>query len=123
MQFSDRMTGVFLALLGAVAPYRGSLQPTVPGQDMGPGVFPMVIGAGLVVGSLPGLSAAMATALLAPVADGPALREMIAFICGRSDLSREQAYAFCSLAVDFRVTQSVNGDKGMHGMLRKGVLF
>lgn len=52
-----------------------------------------------------------------------ALREMIAFICGRTNLSREQAYAFCSLAVDFRVTQSVNGEKGVHGMLRKGLLF
>ena len=52
-----------------------------------------------------------------------ALREMIAFICTRSNLSREQAYQFCSLAVDFRVTQSVNGEKGIHGMLRKGLLF
>ncbi len=52
-----------------------------------------------------------------------ALREMIAFICSRSNLSREQAYQFCSLAVDFRVTQSVNGEKGIHGMLRKGLLF
>ena len=52
-----------------------------------------------------------------------ALREMIAFICGRSNMSREQAYASCSLAVDFRVTQTVNGEKGVHGMLRKGLLF
>ena len=52
-----------------------------------------------------------------------ALREMIGFICERSNLSREQAYAFCSLAVDFHVTQSVNGEKGVHGMLRKGLLF
>ena len=52
-----------------------------------------------------------------------ALREMIAFICQRTNLSREQAYAFCSLAVDFRVTQSVNGEKGVHGMLKKGLLF
>ena len=52
-----------------------------------------------------------------------ALRQMIAFICGRTNLSREQAYAFCSLAVDFRVTQTVNGEKGIHGMLRKGLLF
>ena len=35
-----------------------------------------------------------------------ALREMIAFICSRSNLSREQAYQFCSLAVDFHVTQT-----------------
>jgi acetamidase/formamidase len=52
-----------------------------------------------------------------------ALREMISFICARSNLSREQAYQFCSLAVDFHVTQTVNGEKGVHGMLRKGLLF
>ena len=52
-----------------------------------------------------------------------ALREMIAFICARSNLSRQQAYQFCSLAVDFRVTQTVNGEKGVHGLLRKGLLF
>jgi acetamidase/formamidase len=52
-----------------------------------------------------------------------ALREMISFICARSNLSREQAYQFCSLAVDFHVTQTVNGEKGIHGMLKKGLLF
>jgi acetamidase/formamidase len=52
-----------------------------------------------------------------------ALREMIAFICGRTNLSREQAYSFCSLAVDFHVTQTVNGEKGVHGLLKKGLLF
>ena len=52
-----------------------------------------------------------------------ALRQMIGFITGRSNLSREEAYQFCSLAVDFRVTQTVNGEKGVHGMLRKGLLF
>jgi acetamidase/formamidase len=52
-----------------------------------------------------------------------ALREMIAFIAARTNLSREQAYQFCSLAVDFHVTQTVNGEKGVHAMLRKGLLF
>jgi len=52
-----------------------------------------------------------------------ALREMIAFICARSNLSRQQAYQFCSLAVDFHVTQTVNGEKGVHGLLKKGLLF
>ncbi len=52
-----------------------------------------------------------------------ALREMIAFICSRTNLSREQAYTFCSLAVDFHVTQTVNGEKGIHGLLKKGLLF
>lgn len=52
-----------------------------------------------------------------------ALRQMISFICSRRNLSREEAYQFCSLAVDFRVTQTVNGEKGIHGMLKKGLLF
>jgi len=52
-----------------------------------------------------------------------ALREMIAFITSRTNLSREQAYQFCSLAVDFHVTQTVNGEKGIHGLLLKGLLF
>jgi acetamidase/formamidase len=52
-----------------------------------------------------------------------ALRGMIDFITARSKLTRVQAYQFCSLAVDFRVTQTVNGEKGVHGMLEKGVLF
>jgi acetamidase/formamidase len=52
-----------------------------------------------------------------------ALRQMIGFICARSNLSREEAYQLCSLAVDFHVTQTVNGEKGVHGMLRKGLLF
>jgi acetamidase/formamidase len=52
-----------------------------------------------------------------------ALREMIALVCERSALSRREAYQLCSLAVDFRITQAVNGEKGIHGMLRKGLLF
>ena len=52
-----------------------------------------------------------------------ALREMISFICARSGLSRREAYQLCSLAVDFRITQAVNGEKGVHGMLAKGLLF
>ena len=52
-----------------------------------------------------------------------ALREMIAFICSRSNLSREEAYQLCSLAVDFHVTQTVNGEQGVHGMLKRGLVF
>ncbi|MGI4747598.1 MAG: acetamidase/formamidase family protein [Janthinobacterium lividum] len=52
-----------------------------------------------------------------------ALREMIVLICARTTLTREQAYQTCSLAVDFRVTQTVNGEKGIHGMLAKDLLF
>ena len=52
-----------------------------------------------------------------------ALRGMIDLIVSRSALTRVQAYQFCSLAVDFRITQTVNGEKGVHGMLAKGLLF
>ena len=52
-----------------------------------------------------------------------ALREMIAFICSRTRFTPEEAYQTCSLAVDFRVTQTVNGEKGVHAMLRKGLIF
>ena len=52
-----------------------------------------------------------------------ALREMIAFITAKSNLTKDEAYQFCSLAVDFHVTQTVNGEKGVHGLLRKGLLF
>lgn len=52
-----------------------------------------------------------------------ALRETISFICACSNPSRKQVYAFCSLAVDFHVTQTVNGEKGVYGMLKKSVLL
>ena len=48
-----------------------------------------------------------------------ALREMIKLICARSGLSREDAYTLCSLAADLRVTQVVNGSKGIHAVLNK----
>ena len=52
-----------------------------------------------------------------------ALREMIALIVARAGVSEADAYQFCSLAVDFHVTQTVNGEKGVHGMLKKGLMF
>jgi hypothetical protein len=52
-----------------------------------------------------------------------ALQEMIAFIRERTGWTTAQAYKTCSLAVDFKVTQNVNGEKGVHGMLKKGLLF
>jgi putative tricarboxylic transport membrane protein len=48
MHVPDRVSGAILAGLGALAAYGGSLLPGVPGQDVGPSVFPMVIGAGLI---------------------------------------------------------------------------
>jgi len=51
-----------------------------------------------------------------------ALRDMIKLICARTNLSREDAYTLCSLAADLRVTQVVNGTKGIHVMLEKRYL-
>ena len=51
-----------------------------------------------------------------------ALRDMIKLICARSGISREDAYTLCSLAADLRVTQVVNGAKGIHVMLEKSLI-
>jgi len=48
-----------------------------------------------------------------------ALRQMLELVASRTGLSRQQAYALCSLAADVRVTQVVNGAKGIHVMLEK----
>ena len=51
-----------------------------------------------------------------------ALRAMIDLIVERAGITREQAYALCSIAADLRVTQTVNQHKGIHCMLRKEFL-
>ncbi|WP_424629930.1 acetamidase/formamidase family protein [Bradyrhizobium sp. SYSU BS000235] len=50
-----------------------------------------------------------------------ALRDMIVLLGETSKLSREDAYMLCSLAADLRVTQTVNGSKGIHCMIAKSV--
>jgi putative tricarboxylic transport membrane protein len=47
MRLPDRVTGLFLVGLGGWAAYGGWLLPPVPGQPVGPNVFPLVIGTGL----------------------------------------------------------------------------
>src|SRR5262245_54638251 len=47
MRLPDTVTGSFLVVLGAAAAYGGWLLPPVPGQPVGPNVFPFVIGTGL----------------------------------------------------------------------------
>jgi acetamidase/formamidase len=51
-----------------------------------------------------------------------ALRQMLDLICRRAGLDRYQAYTLASLAADLRVTQVVNGNKGIHVMLDKRYL-
>ncbi len=50
-----------------------------------------------------------------------AIREAISFLMREKGLSREEAFSLCSLSVDFRVTQVVDGDKGVHGMIPKSI--
>ena len=51
-----------------------------------------------------------------------AVRETIVFITQRfPKLSREEAYMIASVAVDYHVTQVVDGTKGIHGMIPKSI--
>jgi acetamidase/formamidase len=51
-----------------------------------------------------------------------AVRESILFITQRfPKLSREEAYMIASIAVDYHVTQVVDGTKGIHGMIPKAI--
>ena len=48
-----------------------------------------------------------------------AVREMVAMIVARTGLSRNRAYMLASLAADLRITQVVDGEKGVHMMIRR----
>jgi len=50
-----------------------------------------------------------------------AVRDAIDFLVKEKRLSREDAYALCSVAVDFNITQAVDGTKGVHGMIPKSI--
>ena len=50
-----------------------------------------------------------------------ALRDAIHFLSTSKGLTRGDAYALCSLAVDLRITQIVDGNKGVHAMIPKAV--
>jgi acetamidase/formamidase len=51
-----------------------------------------------------------------------ALRQMLDLVCERTGMDRYQAYSLLSLVGDLRVTQVVNGNKGIHLMLDKRYL-
>jgi len=51
-----------------------------------------------------------------------AVRETIDFLTGKfPNLTREEAYMIASVAVDYHVTQVVDGTKGIHGMIPKSI--
>src|SRR5579872_2094349 len=50
-----------------------------------------------------------------------AIRECVKFLHEEKGLTRVDAYALASIAVDFEVTQVVDGVKGIHAMIPKGI--
>jgi acetamidase/formamidase len=50
-----------------------------------------------------------------------AVRETIDFLSSEKHVSREDAYMLASTAVDFNVTQAVDGTKGVHAMIPKNI--
>jgi acetamidase/formamidase len=50
-----------------------------------------------------------------------ATREMIDFLATEKGMNRDEAYILCSLAADLRVTQLVDGTKGIHAMIAKSI--
>lgn len=51
-----------------------------------------------------------------------ALRQMIDWIVSLIGISRDEAYALCSIAADLHVTQTVNNVKGVHCMIAKSIV-
>jgi acetamidase/formamidase len=51
-----------------------------------------------------------------------ALRDMIAWLVEMQGWKPAEAYVFCSLACDLHVTQLVDGNKGIHAMVRRDLL-
>ncbi|HSP17114.1 MAG TPA: acetamidase/formamidase family protein [Thermoanaerobaculia bacterium] len=50
-----------------------------------------------------------------------AVREMIDFLVTEKHLSRDDAYMLASVAADLSITELVDGNKGVHAMIPKGI--
>lgn len=51
-----------------------------------------------------------------------AVRETVKHVCARTNRTRNEAHMLCSLAGNLRVTQFVDGNKGMHMLLPEALL-
>jgi acetamidase/formamidase len=49
------------------------------------------------------------------------VRETVKFLCERHGMDAADAYALASVAIDFEVTQNVDGVKGIHAMIPKAI--
>ena len=50
-----------------------------------------------------------------------ATREMVDYLISEKRLSPDDAYLLCTLSADLRVTQAVDGTKGVHAMIAKSI--
>jgi len=50
-----------------------------------------------------------------------AVREAVDFLVKTKGMEKADAYMLASVAVDFEITQLVDGNKGVHGMIPKGI--
>jgi putative tricarboxylic transport membrane protein len=81
VHLSDRATGGFLVALGAATAWGGSRLPAVPGQDVGPAAFPMLIGFGLMAcGAM--IALGVGRSFEAPGGDPPAAAGPLPFRLG-----------------------------------------
>ncbi len=48
---------------------------------------------------------------------------MVEFLVAEKGMSHGDAYILCSVALDLRITQLVDGTKGVHGMLAKALFL
>ena len=55
------------------------------------------------------------------VATKIAVHEMIDFLVKKKGMNKDDAYMLSSVAADFHITQLVDGKKGVHGMIAKGI--
>jgi acetamidase/formamidase len=51
-----------------------------------------------------------------------ATEDVVDLVASKTGIDRQEAYTLCSLAADLRITQVVNGSKGVHVMLEKRYL-
>ena len=52
-----------------------------------------------------------------------ATREMLDFLVNHKHLNRDEAYILASDAVDLRITQLVDGKRGVHALLPKAIFI
>jgi acetamidase/formamidase len=50
-----------------------------------------------------------------------AIREMIEFLVTQKHLTRDDAYALMSVAVDFSIGENVDGKKSVHALIPKAI--